>query len=498
MGRLTPVLEGGRAAVGVEVEEALFVAAAVVEGADAGSEAEEFDRAEKHEACGSPQPLRQRQSDWQDVWAAFAFLLTVGVSVAWGVVFTLAGGLTGSLRQFTLQLGEGVCGGAAPAHVVAGAALGISSAGGCAVVSVLLLQRAPFAAIVLSILLLFVALLLLSAMAFHQAASLTGATLALLAVLQICWLCAVRSRIAFSAHLLAAASAVTQQFPALFLIPALLTVAFCGYLLWGLLVLYSAAKRMQCGDFAWADGVFAAVFAFSLAWVANFLSGVSRVTTAGVVGTWYFAGSEQMPPTPTWASFARATTTSFGSVCLGALLNTVVQLLGWACRLGLDSGSEFVDCCMACVQSLLGDFVAYCNSYAYVEVGIYGCSYAAAARRTWRLGQNCACPAAYNDVLVSGTLRVLAVCLAGVVAAAAAAACPGRSATVGSIVFVTVLLPLNSLLRVVSGVVRTLFVCFAELPDGLAASFPALHAALIASDDNFAAVHAHQRGAVPV
>ncbi|ESL07727.1 hypothetical protein TRSC58_04580 [Trypanosoma rangeli SC58] len=497
MSQLAPVLEGSRAAAEVEVkEEEENLVAAAVQGERKKHCAEEVDEDTKSDVNGSTWRLQQQQYGWQDTWALVAFLLVVGVSAAWGMTFALTGELTGSLQQLVEQLGADVPGCVTTVHVFVGLAMGVSSAGICTVVALLLLELAPSAAIVLSVLLFSAVLLLLSVVAFDQAIVPAGATLAVVGLLQVCWLCAVRSRIAFSAQLLAAASVVTQQFPALFLISALLTIAFFGYLLWSLLVLHAAAKRMLCGGFAWMDGGLSATSILSIAWVANLLSGVSRVTTAGVVGTWCFASSEKLPHAPAWASFQRATTTSFGSVCLGALLSTVVSLLGWVCRLSFNTGSEFIGCCLACVLSLLGSFVAYCNSYVYVQVALYGCGSAASARRTWRLWQNCACSAAFNDALVSTTLRVLEVGLAGVVAAALA--CFVRSVAVGFIVFVMILIFLTSAFRVVSEAVRTLFVCFAEVPDRLAAAFPDLHAALVASDDNFAPIHAYQHRAVPV
>ncbi|RNE99135.1 hypothetical protein TraAM80_08362 [Trypanosoma rangeli] len=502
MSQLAPVPEGSRAAaaaaaaeVEVKEEEENLVAAAV-QGEHKKYCAEEVDKDAKSDVNGSTWRLQQQQCGWQDTWALVTFLLVVGVSAAWGMTFALTGELTESLQQLVEQLGADVLGRVTTAQVFVGFAMGVSTAGVCTAVVVLLLELAPTAAIVLSALLFSAVLLLLSVVAFDQAIVPIGATLALMGLLQVCWLCAVRSRIAFSAQLLAAASAVMQQFPALLCIPALLMIAFFGHLLWGVLVLHAAAKRMQRGDLAWMDGGLAATSVFSIVWVANLVSGVSRVTTGGVVGTRYFASSENLPHAPTWASFKRATTTSFGSVCLGALLNTVVSLLGWVCRLSLNTGSEFIDCCLVCVLSLLGCLVAYCNFYVYVQVALYGCGYVASARRTWRLWQKCACSAAFNDALVSTTLRVLEVGLAGVVAAVLA--CSVRSVALEVIVFLIFLFSLTCVLRVVSEVVHTLFVGFAELPDRLAASFPDLHAALMASDDNFAAIHAHQRCAVPV
>ena len=47
---------------------------------------------------------------------------------------------------------------------------------------------------------------------------------------------------------------------------------------------------------------------------------VVHVTTSGLYATWYFLSSA-LPSNPTTKAFKRAITTSFGSLCLGSLLD---------------------------------------------------------------------------------------------------------------------------------------------------------------------------------
>ena len=62
-------------------------------------------------------------------------------------------------------------------------------------------------------------------------------------------------------------------------------------------------------------------------WVHQVLSNTVQTTVAGTIGTWWFVPEEA---SSCWSSaiqdsFGRATTYSFGSICLGSLIVAVVQ-----------------------------------------------------------------------------------------------------------------------------------------------------------------------------
>ncbi|EKF28572.1 hypothetical protein MOQ_007676 [Trypanosoma cruzi marinkellei] len=445
----------------------------------------EFYKSGKNDTDECPQHLQQH--GWQDKWALFTFLLTVGMTVGWGMTLPIKDEISQSLQEVSNVLNCHVFRDVKASEIYFGIGMGIPCAGISVRLSLLLLKALPSAAIVLGTFLFSTVLLISSAFSFHKSMASTGITLAILGLLYPCWLYFVRSRIAFSAKLLSTASSLTQQIPFVCLIPAMLTLPFVGYMVWSLLVLHVAVKRGQYDDSLGTNCIFGLTSLFSIFWAANVISGLSHVTTAGVVTKWYFAGSENMPARPTWVSFQRAITTSFGSVCLGSLLNTLVGAFGWICGFGIHSGNEFIDCSIACIEELFVDFVNYCNSYAYVHVAMHGRGYMSSAKSVWRLCQNCGCSAVFNDALMLTTLRVITVSIpmfVGVVMSLLS-----FSATIGSIACVLTVIPLTYILSVVSVVVRSIFVCFAEIPEGLEASFPELHAALMATDYGFAAIH---------
>ena len=108
-----------------------------------------------------------------------------------------------------------------------------------------------------------------------------------------------------------------------------------------------------------------------------------HVTSAGVIGTWWFDPSEA---SSCWSSavtdsFRRATTYSFGSICFGSLLVALVQTLR-AINEHARGQEEFqmlvclTDCLLGCIQGI----IEYLNKWAYIYVGLYGYGYLDAGR----------------------------------------------------------------------------------------------------------------------
>ncbi|KAI7830664.1 plasma-membrane choline transporter-domain-containing protein [Gamsiella multidivaricata] len=127
-------------------------------------------------------------------------------------------------------------------------------------------------------------------------------------------------------------------------------------------------------------------FIFIYLWTSAVLGNVQRVTLANVVSKWYFHRHEPFAyhsSKITEPALINATTTSFGSVCLGGLFIAVLQtttflLKNLAKRLNDSTFPLFVfvvTCCRV-VQGLVESF----NNYALIYVGITGESLFAAAR----------------------------------------------------------------------------------------------------------------------
>lgn len=108
------------------------------------------------------------------------------------------------------------------------------------------------------------------------------------------------------------------------------------------------------------------------------MKNVVHVTASGLFATWYFLSGVGMPANPTQKAFKRATTSSFGSICLGSLLVCTTK----AQHTGLRQNSNFIQvailktlrqllnasrgrsdnwlkCILACILAMLDNLINY-------------------------------------------------------------------------------------------------------------------------------------------
>ncbi|KAF7321412.1 hypothetical protein MKEN_00661700 [Mycena kentingensis (nom. inval.)] len=153
---------------------------------------------------------------------------------------------------------------------------------------------------------------------------------------------------------------------------------------------------------------------FSFLWTSQVIGNVALATLAGgPYGCWYYFGprGEGMPNKPTLSAFGRASTLSLGSIAFGSLVVTLLELLRMILRAAQDSANAdghpveaCLACCAACFVGIIESLVEYINRYAYIEIALYGKSYIAAAKATWRLLQDRGVSALVNDTIVGMTL----------------------------------------------------------------------------------------------
>ena len=149
-------------------------------------------------------------------------------------------------------------------------------------------------------------------------------------------------------------------------------------------------------------------------WVHQVLQNTMHVTTAGVVGTWWWTPLEANSfwSTALTDSLVRATTTSFGSVCFGSLLVALVQALR---ALEYHSRShddlQFLACIIQCILSCIESIIEELNRWAYVYVGLYGFSYLEAGRNVIQLFQAKGWTVIITDDLADNVLFMMSVAI---------------------------------------------------------------------------------------
>jgi len=112
-------------------------------------------------------------------------------------------------------------------------------------------------------------------------------------------------------------------------------------------------------------------FLLSYYWVHQVLQNTVHVTTAGVVGTWWFVPHEA---SSCWSSaivnsFSRATSYSFGSICFGSFLVALVQALRAMHRIAHENDDCsflicFIDCILGCIEGI----IEYLNKWVSQDV----------------------------------------------------------------------------------------------------------------------------------
>lgn len=125
-------------------------------------------------------------------------------------------------------------------------------------------------------------------------------------------------------------------------------------------------------------------------WITEWLKNTIHTVISGVYGSWYFQPNNP-PKGPTRGATRRALTYSFGSISLGSLLVAIINMLRQACSIAQrqeandgNIAAYIAFCILQCIIGILDWAVQFINRYAFSYIALYGKSYIAAAKDTWR------------------------------------------------------------------------------------------------------------------
>ena len=249
----------------------------------------------------------------------------------------------------------------------------------------------------------------------------TGLGLGILAVLLgACYVKLIWYRIAFAKANLQTAGTALKSNPGLLLISyGFIVVLVLWLFFWMAAAVGLYAQSATCDVNvceSHLSGAWILLLFLSLYWTVSVVMNTLHATVAGIVGTWWFAPEEARG---CWApalsdSLVRATTYSFGSICLGSLVTAVLQVAHQAVHGMRRHGrhSALLLCVVECLIGVLERAVAYFNKWAYVYVGLYGYTYLEAGRKVTTLFMDRGWTTIINDSLVSRVLSILALFLA--------------------------------------------------------------------------------------
>jgi hypothetical protein len=156
----------------------------------------------------------------------------------------------------------------------------------------------------------------------------------------------------------------------------LFTMAYCVLLLafaWGTFWAISAAGAMVA-----ISPYILFLFVPSYFWVDKVLKNIVHVTSAGVIGSWWFTpldGSSCFSPI-IGEYFMRASTYSFGSICFGSLLVSFVQGLRSLFNIVKPKEDrpvcDTLSCCLEFILDCFDGMLDEMNKWAYIYIGLYG------------------------------------------------------------------------------------------------------------------------------
>ncbi|KAH3900307.1 Pns1p SCDLUD_003279 [Saccharomycodes ludwigii] len=144
-------------------------------------------------------------------------------------------------------------------------------------------------------------------------------------------------------------------------------------------------------------------------YISEVIKNVLHSTISGIYGCWYYmAKSDQGPPKwPAWGSFKRSITYSFGSICFGSLIVSIIETFRAILQVIKNvviSGSQWAQIGFMIIDWVIGFFnwlASYFNHYAYSYIALYGKSYLRSAKETWNMMREKGFDALINDNLVN-------------------------------------------------------------------------------------------------
>ncbi|GLD92023.1 hypothetical protein PINS_up000556 [Pythium insidiosum] len=324
----------------------------------------------------------------------------------------------------------------------------------------------------------------------------------LFSALVLLYVCCIRRRIAFASANLQVACKAVLSYPVIMFTAILFTLLQIVWALVWCVATYAAVnhpdkingteeKPSAAKKFGILVGMLIIFF-----WGTFVCRNIVMVSTAGTVSSWWHYSTQDRRPLTTTRALARALTLSFGSICFGSLIVSIIQtirviLRSWQKALQ-NRGNAVAACLLGCVGCIVGciqKWVEYFNRFAYAYVGIYGYSFIASGKRAWQLFASKGWSAIANDSLIVNVL-LFGKIVVGFVGAAAGWGTvsygkpewtqnvENAEAVLGLSGFLIGYSVADVIMTVVDGAVATVFILFAEDPHSLASSHASSHESL--------------------
>jgi hypothetical protein len=325
-----------------------------------------------------------------------------------------------------------------------------------------------------------------------------AAVATLFAALVLTYVCCIRSRIAFASANLQIACKAVLSYPVILLTATFFTVL---QIVWALVWILAAYAAVNHGEYIGEGQEYGVGKKFGILvgmlliffWANFVLRNIVTVATAGTVSSWWHHATRDRVPLTSTKALIRALTLSFGSICFGSLVVSIIEtihfILGSLQKALAQQGNAIAVCLVGCINSIvlsIERWVKYFNRFAYAYVGIYGYGFVTSGKRVFDLFASKGWTAITNDSLIVNVLLFgkIAIGFLGAAAGWATVAYGNPQWTInvsnpevalGLSGFLIGYSIANVIMTVIDGAVATVFILFAEDPHSLEFSHPEAH-----------------------
>jgi len=159
------------------------------------------------------------------------------------------------------------------------------------------------------------------------------------------------------------------------------------------------------------------ILLISYYWTYQVVKNHLHVTVAGTIGTWWFDPHSNVSKggcccaAAITDSFQRASTYSFGSICLGSLIVAIIQAAKDALHMARENGDDACLCCAECLLGCIENIAEYFNKWAFVFVGLYGYGFMEAGKNVLSLFTQRGWTVIITDNLVDGVLMMMSMAI---------------------------------------------------------------------------------------
>ncbi|KAI5955705.1 PNS1 [Candida jiufengensis] len=157
-------------------------------------------------------------------------------------------------------------------------------------------------------------------------------------------------------------------------------------------------------------GILVFVF-FAGYYISEVIKNTIHVVISGIYGTWYYLSNSDQgaPKHPALSAFKRAITYCFGSICMGSLLEAIIQLIRQLINIARSQVDSLAGQCgliiLNFIVGIIDWLVQYFNKYAYCYVALYGKPYVRSAKDTFDLFRFKGMDVLVNDMFINVALN---------------------------------------------------------------------------------------------